>query len=883
MHAPQNALQTSQLTVWSRWRPRPFVTAHFTVLAVSAALAVPWSGMAVTIWNGPLTNYTQASPYPNPPGDRDQLTPNVALTRTTPSGGGTGGIFNAVTEDHFTKFVSPADTEWAIGSLEDYASLTYTDWTTVGAGNPVFNLPGQQLVVHLISDDIYLSLKFTSLPAGPGFAYVRSTPPGANVPPSVSISSPTNGATFTAPGAVSLTATATDSDGSVTNVAFFDGGTFLGGTNSSPYTILANLAAGAHAITAVATDNLGLATTSSVVNVTVNSGNQPPSVTITNPANSDILSSSATLTIRATASDADGSVTNVQFFDGLVSLGNDASSPFSISVRLDPGLHALTAVATDNLGASTTSAPVNITLARYLPAISNGSIALVLQAVATGLAAPDYAISPPGDTNRLFVVEQNGWLRLIQNGVLLPGPALDIQSRVAPPLNPANANDERGFLGLAFHPGFNNPVSPGYQTLYTYNSELIPAATTPTYPVPTSATNNYKNVVNEWKISSTNANVVDPASRREVISFGKTAGNHNGGTIAFGPDGYLYLGLGDGGDANDVGLSHLEPGGNAQNLSTPLGKMLRFDPLHPSLTAGSPDPISSNGQYRIPATNPFQGPGQVPEIYAYGFRNPYRFSFDRANGDLIVADVGQNNIEEIDRVVLGGNYGWAIKEGDFLFNRTNSPSGNAGTIGAPPGNRSPGIPAGLTDPIVGTLSTLEYDHNEGISITGGFVYRGTAIPELYGKYVFGDLALRTAPVRADGRLFYADLQTGLIHAFPLPQFGNTAILPNGLTVHGFGEDADGELYALVTNTSANGNGGIVYQLFPAVRLAFHVTGNSLDISWPVAGGRLETQTNSPGVSLSTNWVTLPGSTATNHVVVPLTPANGSVFYRLALP
>jgi glucose/arabinose dehydrogenase len=518
----------------------------------------------------------------------------------------------------------------------------------------------------------------------------------------------------------------------------------------------------------------------------------------------------------------------------------------------------------------------------YLPSITNGDIAILLQPVATGLAAPDYAISPPGDTLRLFVVEQNGLLRIIQNGTLLPGAALNLQSRVQPPLVATNANDERGFLGLAFHPGFSNPLSPGFRTLYTYNSEMIAAGTTPTYPVPTTATNNYKNVVNEWKISTADGNIVDPASRREVISFGKNAGNHNGGTIAFGPDGYLYLGLGDGGNANDVGASHIEPGGNAQNLSTPLGKMLRFDPLNPALTPASLDPISANGQYRIPTNNPFQGPGQVPEIYAYGLRNPYRFSFDLANGDLIQADVGQNTIEEIDRIVLGGNYGWAIKEGDFLFNRTNSPSGSAGTVGPPPGNRSPGSPAGLIDPISGTSGTLEYDHGDGISITGGFVYRGRAIPELFGKYIFGDLALKTAPVRADGRLFYADLQTGLIRTIPLPQFG-TEILPNGLTVHGFGEDADGELYALATNTSANGTGGIVYKILPAVRLTFQMSGNELDISWPVAGGRLQAQTNSPGVGIGTNWTTVPGSTVTNRVVFPIDPDNGSVFYWLALP
>lgn len=443
----------------------------------------------------------------------------------------------------------------------------------------------------------------------------------------------------------------------------------------------------------------------------------------------------------------------------------------------------------------------------YLPAIQKGTIAVSLNAVATGMGAPAYAISPPGDLSRLFVVEQSGLLRILQNGTLLPGAALDISSRVSPPLNPSSTFDERGLLGLAFHPQFNNPASPGYRTLYTYNSESIPTGTSPTYVAPNGATQNYKNVINEWKISVADPNVVDPASRREVISFGKNAGNHNGGTIAFGPDGYLYLGLGDGGNADDRGASHIEPGGNAQSPLTPLGKMLRIDPLLPSLTSGA-DPISSSGQYRIPATNPAYDAGQVPEIYAVGFRNPYRFAFDRLSGDLILADVGQNNIEEINRVTIGGNYGWAIKEGEFLFDR-----GPPSSIGAPPGNRSPGSPAGLIDPISGPLGSLQYDHGDGISITGGFVYRGSAIPELYGKYVFGDLALRGTPTRVDGRLFYADLTTGELKEFLLPQFSN-GVLPNGLTVHGFGEDASGELYALVTNTAPNGTGGIVYQFAP---------------------------------------------------------------------
>jgi Glucose / Sorbosone dehydrogenase/PEP-CTERM motif len=445
--------------------------------------------------------------------------------------------------------------------------------------------------------------------------------------------------------------------------------------------------------------------------------------------------------------------------------------------------------------------------ANVLPDIPRGNIGVHLQPLVTGMGAPDYATSAPGNPDRLYVIEQKGLLQVVDNGNLLPTPALDIQSLIGNSLNPASANDERGFLGVAFPADFNTPGAPGYQTLYTYSSQPIPAGTSPTYPAPAGASQGYKNVINEWKLSAADPNVVDPASRREIISFGKNANNHNGGTIAFGPDGYLYLATGDGGNANDVGPSHVEPGGNAQNLGVALGKMLRIDPLAPALTPGSADPVSANGQYRIPTTNPFQAAGQVPEIYAYGFRNPYRYAFDTMTGDLIEADVGQNTVEEINKVVLGGNYGWGVKEGTFLFNRTTGPGGTAGTVGA----NSPGAPAGLIDPITGTLGTLEYDHGDGISITGGFVYRGSAIPELFGKYVFGDLALRGSPVRADGRLFYADLVTGLIKEFQLPQFANGQI-PNGLTVHGFGQDGHGELYALVTNTPANGTGGVLYKI-----------------------------------------------------------------------
>lgn len=449
--------------------------------------------------------------------------------------------------------------------------------------------------------------------------------------------------------------------------------------------------------------------------------------------------------------------------------------------------------------------------AGILADISPGSLAIKLNPIVTGLGAPDYAISAPNDLGRLFVVEQKGTLLVVQNGSLLPTPALDLSARLGGSFNPNNANDERGFLGVAFHPGFADATSAGYRTLYTFSSEPLSTGN-PTYAAPNGAVQNFKTVVAEWKMSVTNPNIVDPLSHREVISFGKNAGNHNGGTITFGKDNYLYIGLGDGGNANDVGPSHIEPGGNAQSLATPLGKMLRIDPVNPALTASSADALSSNGQYRVPVSNPASIGSQVPEIYALGFRNPYRFSVDRVTGDIIVADVGQNNVEEINRLQIGGNYGWAIKEGTFLFNRTD-PDGAGPLLPGSVGANSPGAPGGLIDPITGSQGVLQYDHTDGISITGGFVYRGTLISELQGKYVFGDLALRNAPPRVDGRLFYADLETGVIEEFLLPQFAGGR-LPNGLTVHGFGEDAAGELYALVTNTPASGTGGILYMLAP---------------------------------------------------------------------
>jgi glucose/arabinose dehydrogenase len=203
---------------------------------------------------------------------------------------------------------------------------------------------------------------------------------------------------------------------------------------------------------------------------------------------------------------------------------------------------------------------------------------------------------------------------------------------------------------------------------------------------------------------------VDPASRKELLRIDKPQFNHNGGMIAFGPDGFLYIGVGDGGAGNDLGPGHNPEIGNGQDKNVVLGKILRIDVNGTN---------AKNGAYGIPQDNPFAAGGGVPEIYALGLRNPWRFSFDGAT--LLAADVGQNKVEMVHRVERGGNYGWRLKEGAFKFSKTGMVEKADGTL-----------PAGLTDPV------LQYDHDEGTSITGGYVYRGKALPELAGQYVFAD-------------------------------------------------------------------------------------------------------------------------------------------------
>ena len=416
--------------------------------------------------------------------------------------------------------------------------------------------------------------------------------------------------------------------------------------------------------------------------------------------------------------------------------------------------------------------------------IPKGNVRIGLEPVATGLSAPIDARSAPGESNRLYVTDQVGQVRVVQNGSLVSTPFIDVSSRLVP----LRTNfDERGFLGFAFHPDYNTAGAPGFGKVYTYTSEPVSATpeTTP-FTVPDITTVDNHGVVAEWTVNRTTG-AVDPSSRRELFRYADPQFNHNGGPLHFGPDRNLYVAIGDGGGSNDINPNgHNQSIGNGQDLSRVMGKVLRIDPL--GSTGGRP--------YAIPTGNPFAGPGApagaLPEIYAYGFRNPFRFSF-APNGDLLVADVGQRNIEELDRVTAGGNYGWRYKEGSFKFNPADG-SVSTDTTGLPPG---------LIDPI------LQYDHDEGISIIGGFVYRGSLIPNLVGKYVFGEFSRSfQAP---DGRLFYADLETGQIFELRI----GDADLPLGKFVKGFGEDLAGELYVTVADVGAPvGTTGQVLRLVP---------------------------------------------------------------------
>ena len=418
---------------------------------------------------------------------------------------------------------------------------------------------------------------------------------------------------------------------------------------------------------------------------------------------------------------------------------------------------------------------------------------ITLRTVATGLTAPNKGVAAPGDREHLYVVDQPGiaWKVNLASGDKTV--FLDLSSRLVSLgfLGP-NTFDERGFLGLAFHPDFSRNGQ-----LYTYTSE--PVAGAPTFPttLPAGVAPDHQNVVAEWRVLSDGS----IGMRREILRIDWPQFNHDAGDIVFGPDGMLYVPTGDGGNADDQGPGHV-PDGNAQNLGVPLGKILRID-----VDARS----SANGAYGIPDDNPFVGmTGALGEIFAFGFRNPFRISFDRERGDLYAGDVGQNDIEEVDRVVAGGNYGWNLKEGTPFFDpRGESEDGRAG-LDPVPGRP---IPPGLIDPIA------EYDtHLEGHSVILGFVYRGDDLRALRGHLVFGDFSrLFNFPSGPHnyGRLFHIEANSRGRQLKRIREFHITPSNAPNLAVLGFGEDSDGEVY-LLGNVSGLpfGTGGVILRIAP---------------------------------------------------------------------
>lgn len=356
-------------------------------------------------------------------------------------------------------------------------------------------------------------------------------------------------------------------------------------------------------------------------------------------------------------------------------------------------------------------APTSIPAAQLVTGIQLASV------LPAGQLAKPVDLAHTND-NRNFIVTQAGTIRIWQDGQLLPEPFLDIQDRVNDGAN------EQGLLGLAFHPAGNGR----FYVNYTNSSNST--------------------VIAEFQTTTDDPNRADPASERILLTIGQPYNNHNGGQVKFGPDGYLYIGMGDGGSAND-------PDNNGQNSSTLLGSMLRIDV----------DGGDGVAQYGIPASNPFVNDPNVPnEAWATGLRNPWRFSFDRLTGDLFISDVGQREWEEVNFAPAssagGENYGWNIFEGTNCF---------AGDCSTP----------NLVMPVA------EYSHDAGCSITGGYIYRGTQFPTLWGNY------------------FYTDFCTGNIWTMVQNEDGswqNALIGNSGRLSASFGEDAAGELYLLDHST-----------------------------------------------------------------------------------
>ena len=409
-------------------------------------------------------------------------------------------------------------------------------------------------------------------------------------------------------------------------------------------------------------------------------------------------------------------------------------------------------------------------------------VAIGVETVATGFVSPVQLVHAPGNNGRRFVVDQVGIIYgLTPSGNLMPNPFLDIRDRIVT-LRPQG--DERGLLGLAFHPDFFR----NGRFFVFYNA-----------PPRAGAPAGYNNTVtiSEFRTQGAQQIQADPSSERIILQVDHPQANHNGGTVAFGPDGYLYISIGDGGGRDDEGLGHVEDwyaenaGGNGQDItSNLLGNILRID-------------VDGGAPYAIPADNPFVGKAGLDEIYAYGLRNPYRMAFDPGGSHMLLSmDAGQELWEEVSAIVKGGNYGWNVKEGTHCFDAEN-PTVSPPTC--PSVDPTTGEP--LRDPVI-EFANAKQPGGLAFTVVGGHVYRGSDVPSLFGRYIFGGA---TSTV-GRGRVFVATV-AATDALWPIQE-----MLINGTTrldffVKGFGQDRDGEVYIMATpELGPVGTGGTVLKI-----------------------------------------------------------------------
>ncbi len=401
-----------------------------------------------------------------------------------------------------------------------------------------------------------------------------------------------------------------------------------------------------------------------------------------------------------------------------------------------------------------------------------------LETVADGLTSPVALAQADDGTDRLFIVDQAGQIRIVTaDGMLLDEPFLDLSGRM---ISFREGFDERGLLGLAFHPEY---VDNGRFFVY-YSAPLRDGAPDDW---------DHTATISEFQVSGENPDAADPESERILLEVDEPQFNHDGGTLTFDPAGHLYISLGDGGGADDNQMGHVSDwyddneGGNAQNVEENLlGKVLRID-------------VDSEEPYGVPSDNPFVGTEGMDEIFAYGLRNPYRMSFDMGGEyGLLVGDAGQNRWEEVSQVPLGGNMGWNVKEGTHCFS-TADPSMDAENCPEEVGSGHPDQGAPLLDPVI-EYKNANAEGGIGLVVVGGYVYRGSDLPDFEGKYIFGDWSYNFS--EPNGLLFLATPQDEGRWPFqPL----NIAEQDDGELhkyVLGFGQDHDGEVYVLTTEMTA---------------------------------------------------------------------------------